>query len=95
VLKQGGDPIGEGDLPVEYRSGTLLDNARAVGETALRDSLHASERDLILRTLERCGGNRHKAAEILGIHPATMFRKLNRLGIGRGEPQSGSGDASA
>jgi DNA-binding protein Fis len=31
--------------------------------------------------LDRCGGNRHKAAALLGIHPATMFRKLNRLGI--------------
>jgi DNA-binding NtrC family response regulator len=94
VLKRPGEPIVEGDLPVEYRGGASLGAGGGEGETALRDSVLASERDVILRTLDRCGGNRHKAAAILGIHPATMFRKLNRLGIqgtGAGaQPRPGS-----
>jgi transcriptional regulator with PAS, ATPase and Fis domain len=93
VLKRSGETIVEGDLPIECRSSAIAARERGEGDAALRDSLLASERDLILRTLQRCGGNRHKAAELLGIHPATMFRKLNRLGIGRAG--SGDGDASA
>jgi len=82
VLNRPGAPIVESDLPIEYRCGAALREGRGrESDTALRDSVFASERDLILRTLERCGGNRHKAAAILGIHPATIFRKLNRLGI--------------
>jgi two-component system response regulator HydG len=86
VLKRPGEAIGQHDLPLEYRSGALLREDPKEEDLLLRDSLVASERDVILRTLERCGGNRHKAAGILGIHPATMFRKLQRLGINRTDP---------
>jgi two-component system response regulator AtoC len=84
VLKAPGAAITEEDLPVEYRGLSLVGadvGSAAEGSVELRSWLEASERDLILRTLARCGGNRHKAAALLGIHPATMFRKLNRLGI--------------
>jgi DNA-binding NtrC family response regulator len=84
VLKPPGKPIMADDLPLEYRGASLAAaemGAAADGNTELRSWLEASERDLILRTLARCSGNRHRAAALLGIHPATMFRKLNRLGI--------------
>ena len=86
VLKPPGKAVAEEDLPLEYRAASRLDRDPATGNgnTELRAWLEASERDLIVRTLERCGGNRHKAAALLGIHPATMFRKLNRLGIQEG-----------
>jgi len=86
VLKRPGEAIAHSDLPLEYRCGATLREAGTEEEPMLRDSLVASERDLIVRTLERCGGNRHKAAGVLGIHPATMFRKLQRLGIRRDTP---------
>jgi DNA-binding NtrC family response regulator len=36
------------------------------------------ERQLILKTLEMAGGNRVRAAEILGISPKTLYNKLGR-----------------
>jgi two-component system response regulator HydG len=39
------------------------------------------ERELIHKTLERTGGNRTKAAEILGISRATLHNKLKEYGL--------------
>lgn len=41
------------------------------------------EKDLILATLTRCGGNRTWAADILGISVRTLRNKLNRYSLGR------------
>jgi len=38
------------------------------------------ERDLIQRSLDRTGGNRNKAAELLRIKRTTLVEKLKRLG---------------
>jgi len=40
--------------------------------------LREVERQLILQTLEMAGGNRVRAAEILGISPKTLYNKLGR-----------------
>jgi two-component system response regulator PilR (NtrC family) len=42
--------------------------------------LSSIERDLIQRSLERTGGNRNKAAELLRIKRTTLVEKLKRLG---------------
>jgi DNA-binding NtrC family response regulator len=42
--------------------------------------LAAIERDLIQRSLDRTGGNRNKAAELLRIKRTTLVEKLRRLG---------------
>jgi transcriptional regulator of acetoin/glycerol metabolism len=39
------------------------------------------ERNLLLKTLEKSGGNRTLAAEKLGISRKTLFNKLKRHGI--------------
>jgi len=39
------------------------------------------EQGLIHRSLERTGGNRNKAAELLGIKRTTLVEKLKRLGV--------------
>jgi len=44
-------------------------------------SLKDVERELIRRTLEHTGGNRTKAAEILGISRATLHNKLKEYGL--------------
>ena len=42
--------------------------------------LAAIERDLIQRSLDRTGGNRNRAAELLHIKRTTLVEKLKRLG---------------
>ena len=40
--------------------------------------LRELEREFVLKTLEMAGGNRMRAAEILGISPKTLYNKLGR-----------------
>jgi len=40
-------------------------------------SLDESERELILATLDRCGGDKKRTAEILGISVKTLYNKLH------------------
>ena len=60
----------------------LPDWLEGIGSTkGVPESLEDCERRVILSTLERCGGSRVAAAEALGIHKSTLFRKMRRLGI--------------
>lgn len=45
------------------------------------DRLEDYEKQAILAALQKCGGNREKAAQTLGIGVATLFRKLKKYGI--------------
>jgi DNA-binding NtrC family response regulator len=44
-------------------------------------TLEVIERAYILWVLQSEGGNKARAAEVLGIDPSTLYRKLNRYGI--------------
>ena len=44
-------------------------------------TLELVERAYILWVLQAEGGNKAKAAEVLGIDPSTLYRKLNRYGV--------------
>ena len=63
-----------GDVPHDDPDRT----ARDPGEAPVA-SLEQTEKKQIVRALEEAGGNRTKAAEILGINRATLFRKIKRL----------------
>ncbi len=63
--------------------------AEAPGPAAEESSLEAVERRHILAVLEACGGNRTRAAGILGIERKTLSRKLQRFGIGPASPGNG------
>jgi DNA-binding NtrC family response regulator len=39
--------------------------------------LDAAERKLIRATLDHCGGNKNRAADILGISLKTLYNRLN------------------
>jgi DNA-binding NtrC family response regulator len=47
-------------------------------------TLELIERAYILWVLESEGGNKARAAEVLGIDPSTLYRKLNRYGMSEG-----------
>lgn len=47
----------------------------------LNPSLELIEKAYILWVLQAEGGNKARAAEVLGIDPSTLYRKLNRYGV--------------
>jgi DNA-binding NtrC family response regulator len=76
VLCRGG-MIGLAHLPPELgREAVSSSRSTATGMTLRElESLHITD------ALRRNGGNRKAAAEELGIHPSTLFRKIKDLGI--------------
>ena len=53
--------------------------------------LSVAARELILSTLQHCGGERKRTAEMLGICTKTLYNRLREYGI-REDPSSGVGD---
>jgi DNA-binding NtrC family response regulator len=49
--------------------------------TPANPSLETIERAYILWVLQSEGGNKSRAAEVLGIDPSTLYRKLSRFGV--------------
>ena len=49
--------------------------------TAPQDALAAAERRHIVRMLEHTGGNRRRAAQLLGISRSTLLSKIRKYGI--------------
>jgi two-component system, NtrC family, response regulator AtoC len=71
--------IGVRDLPASVRRATQVSERPPAESHGL--NLHQSERNLIFRALEGSGGNRTKAAGILGISRRTLHRRLKELNI--------------
>jgi two-component system, NtrC family, response regulator HydG len=71
-----GTLISIGDLPAEFKS----DGQKTAGlfQIRLGTSLDDVERELISRTLEFAGGNKTRAADILGITAKTLYNRLER-----------------
>jgi DNA-binding NtrC family response regulator len=63
------------DRVIEPPSPTL------VADRAENPTLDVIEKAYVLWVLEAEGGNKARAAEILGIDPSTLYRKLNRYGV--------------
>jgi len=63
------------DLPPEIRDRTGAASISASGNPTL--SMEQAEKNLIIKALKACNGNRTKAAEQLGISRRTLHRKLN------------------
>jgi DNA-binding NtrC family response regulator len=47
----------------------------------LKEALAVPERRIIEHALAHCGGNRERAAKLLGINRSTLFHKLRKFGI--------------
>ena len=88
------DQITVEDLPEKiraYRAERFVVAANDPTEIVTMDEL---ERRYILRVLSLVGGNKSRAAQVLGFDRRTLYRKLERYGAAAGEPASGKGDAS-
>jgi two-component system response regulator HydG len=79
VILTNSDVIDTGGLPekiTERRSEPLVSERAAPNPT-----LETIERAYILWVLQSEQGNKTRAAEVLGIDPSTLHRKLSRFGV--------------
>ena len=58
-------------------------------DKTLDDHVAAFEARLIEQTLQRCQGNKSKAARLLGLRPNTLHYKIERYGLGDSKGKSG------
>lgn len=65
---------------VENLQSGLADNARLPDQQQSLN-LDDSERNIIAKTLQEVGGNRKRAAALLGIGERTLYRKLDKYGL--------------
>jgi len=76
-----GERIEVEDLPeffMELRGKDRDDEKR---NFSLKEVVKDSEKEIIEKVLKECGGNRKKAAQILGINRTTLYNKLKAYGI--------------
>ncbi len=81
----GGERITAADLPASLRLLRRMEEApgrRPERPLPLDALLEQAERRLIEMALERAGGKKHRAAEILAIWRARLIRRMKALGIG-------------
>ena len=71
-----GEQIMPGDLPESINGSSSA--AIELPEDTSSDSLAAYELSAIRNALYKCDGHRKKAAQLLGIGEATLYRKLNK-----------------
>ena len=80
VVVSEGDVIDVRDVPDEIRS--VDDGESGVGMGSLAGiGLDRLEKEAIRQTLAMTGGNRERAAQILGIGERTLYRKLREYGL--------------
>ena len=83
ALTQGRSQIDATDLPQEVqRDEQTLENPDVVlpeVNVDLQKYLYDVEREIIRRTLERTGGNKQKAAQLLNIKRTTLIEKTKRM----------------
>lgn len=81
VVMARGKWIDENELPSDIRA------ASRQSEVSLKlgVTLEEAERQLIISTIDYCGGNKTKAAEVLGIGRKTLHRKLQEYNLEKGD----------
>lgn len=92
ALSCSGGVITVGDLPCEIAGTQPADCG------GYQEAMDMFERSLLRAALERAGGDRREAAHALGMSLATLYRRVEKLGLkrihgaGDGEPPTGAGE---
>ncbi|HEY7511742.1 MAG TPA: sigma-54 dependent transcriptional regulator [Vicinamibacteria bacterium] len=73
IMAEDGRPLSTADLPEDLAGAAAADRDHDPGPP-----LREAERDVLLRALRECGGNRSLAARRLGIGRRTLYDKLAR-----------------
>jgi len=58
-----------------------LEAARALGEKSLQEIMEVIEKDLIVRAMDKVGGNKLVAANLLGISRPGLYKKLQKYNL--------------
>jgi transcriptional regulator of acetoin/glycerol metabolism len=72
-----GETIHSDDLPLHVENGGAVE--------PVARSLAAVEKEPITRVLDDLDGNVSQAAKVLGIDRATLYNKIKRYGVRRGQ----------
>ncbi|EFL51429.1 two component, sigma54 specific, transcriptional regulator, Fis family [Solidesulfovibrio fructosivorans JJ]] len=82
VILSVGEYVSERELPLCDPIGTKADAGAGAGDVGglTGRALDDVEREVILATLESCGGNKSETARVLGITRATLHKKLKKYG---------------
>ena len=70
-----GPVIGLEDLPSDLRNPLAVTDAESAS-LPLAESMARAEKQFLLSALTRCGNNRTKAAEVLGISRKNLWEKM-------------------
>ena len=79
VILTPGDQINPASLP--ERVTTRVSEPLVADRAPANPTLEAVERAYIMWVLQSEGGNKSRTAEVLGIDPSTLYRKLSRYGV--------------
>ncbi len=69
------------DLPMEIRGATPHSSATEADATDLATAVARAEQKCILRALEKTGGNKTEAAQVLGISRKNLWEKMKQYGM--------------
>ena len=91
VIERALNIVADGDILPSHLPEFLMERAVYAGSGVessipalnMGNSMAGAERDLIIRALSESGGNRSKAAQILGISRTKLYDRLRRHGIGQ------------
>ncbi|MBO61467.1 MAG: hypothetical protein CMO63_05805 [Verrucomicrobiales bacterium] len=83
VVLSKGDMIQLSDLPQSVQSRGVIQSETELSQPIIDKgvTLEEAEKQLIIRTLQDCRGNRTAAAKKIGISRRTLHRKLHRYGL--------------
>jgi len=81
VLLAESSAIKANDLPDSILNFNVKRNNNSSYDRELRSVIDDAQKNHIIRVLEDTNGNKKLTAKILGIDPATLYRKMEKLGI--------------